>query len=315
MSKRMRFWFGLISILVLLSIAAGPTCPPPPDAELIVNCEEGTVSGEAWGRAMFQDIWIVYSDGSTYFWYFDEPVSEIPDPLPQYEYGKCIEYADAYAVHPSFEGGRKLIVAEDFDCGCKEPRTGRKSLSCPKCESPKWEDIPDGEVASLQYSVGECVVNLEKWCLEVDTWVRFVGHNQSFKIFYLGVTYTPEARVGADGDTWYSLDIDLVGYNHDYVWLNADAPDITSLIGFDDAWRLPRELLDYGRNEYVVCSMAPSYADTDEAGMAYMHAGHVVSDWAKFLLQEGYFADEQYRGDVALAWANELYEVGSLPLP
>jgi len=313
MSKRSRFWLGLVSLLVMCAMVTPAFACRPPGGEVIVDCEENTVSGEAWGRAMFQDIWVVFSDGSDYYEYFMEPVSDFSIDLSKYD--KCITYADAYIVHPQFPDGRLLIVAEDFDCGCKEPEPKHKTLSCPVCESPKWEEILDGEVASLQYSRGECVVNLAKWCLEVDTWVRFVGHNQSFKIFYLGVTYTPEARVGADGHTWYNLDINMVGYNHDYIWLNADAPDIASLIGFEDAWRLPRELLDYGNNEYVVCSMAPSYADTDEAGMAYMRPGHVVSDWAKFLLMEGYFEGEQYRGDAALAWANELSEAGSLALP
>ena len=306
MSGKIRFTFSLITAVILLAIPLSALACPPPGAEVVVDCEEMTVSGEAWGRAMFQDIWVVYSDGSDYYEYFMEPVSGFS--LDLSKYGKCIVYADAYIVHPQFPDGRLLIVAEEFDCGCDK---GRESLICPTCESPKWEDIPDGEVGSLQYSVDECTVDLLNMCLEVDTWVRFVGHNQSFKIYYRGVTYTPEARTGADGDTWYSLDTDLVWYNHDYVWLNADAPDITTLMGFDDAWRLPRELLGYkDANEFVVCSMAPSYADTDEAGIAYMHAGHVVMDWVKFLDMEGYAS-----GDEAIAWANALYEAGSLALP
>ena len=61
-------------------------------------------------------------------------------------------------------------------------------------------------------------------------------------------------------------------------------------------------------------SIFPSWADTrlvDGQGYALWLPGHNTSDWAQFLLDNGFFPDEQFRGTAALKWAAELRENGS----
>jgi hypothetical protein len=221
--------------------------------------------------------------------------------------GKTYDYKaiadDGYVIVGNTEG--QIVVPS-----CNKHKA---PPTCPQCESPKWEVIPEGKVGILVYSVGECSVCQNTQTLLVDTHARLEGNGQDFKAYYRGKTYHLTSYTGADGHMWYSIDIDFVGYNHDLVLLKPDAPDITSLIDFKEEWRLPRDLID--GQKFVVCSMAPSYADTTADGMAVWHPGHVVADWVTFLMNEGYFPSTRDGAKQAYDWVNQLRVEGKLALP
>lgn len=190
--------------------------------------------------------------------------------------------------------------------------TGLEEPTCPECGAPIWEAVPEGEVTSVQYSIGECYV--EDWCVKLDTiMIRIVGNERDFGIYYRGVTLEPKAKEGADGNTYYRLEFEIVGNDFNYVFLNDDVEITGSLVppeGRED-WRLPRDIL----NQYISCSVAPNYSSTDADGTVTREDGQVSSDYVDWLLDESYF-EQTYAGAAeAEAWAAVLWENGTNVLP
>ena len=71
-------------------------------------------------------------------------------------------------------------------------------------------------------------------------------------------------------------------------------------------------------HKYSACSIFPSWCDTrleDGVQYALYLPGHTVSDWALFLLNNGFFPDVEKRGTAALEWADALRIEGKLELP
>lgn len=67
-------------------------------------------------------------------------------------------------------------------------------------------------------------------------------------------------------------------------------------------------------HKYSACSIFPSWCDTrlgeDGLGYALWLPGHNTSDWVQWILENGFFPDEEKRGNAAIAWANALRENG-----
>jgi hypothetical protein len=105
---------------------------------------------------------------------------------------------------------------------------------------------------------------------------------------------------GDDGITYYVLDINDHTANNSIIW----GPN-----GKGDRYR------DHAAvNKYSACSVAPGYYDAPN-GVAIWKPGHTVMDWVKFLLTNGYFANEEHPGNLAIGWANKLRLEGTLALP
>jgi hypothetical protein len=101
-------------------------------------------------------------------------------------------------------------------------------------------------------------------------------------------------RKGADGITYGSLYYEYKDPNF-------------RIIGEDNEplWKTLK------MDPYFACQVATSYADTDEAGIAYYNPGATENEWALWLVEQGYF--KTY--DEARVWTNELRVKGSLALP
>lgn len=177
--------------------------------------------------------------------------------------------------------------------------------SCPTCGPPVWEEAGDG-MAMVWYSrtpCEVCKVGGHNWGYEIvmESMVR-AWSSIPFSFEYpAGVLHEAEEVTGADGETYYVLEVDGHTADNALLW----GPD-----GVGDRFR------DHGPvTKYNACSVAPGYQDTTADGLAMYLGGHNVSDWATFLVNEGYFEDTQDGWNAALEWADDLREAGELALP
>jgi hypothetical protein len=299
--KKKAFQTVALLVIFVMITAAGPACRPKPDIEMSAcnipgtNVFEMTIANEGEGSGNVHLWWFNYhGPGHMYLGYFNP--------------GDYITFTGVPpGVYWTSYGG--LIVLDEEVSTCP---TGLQPPTCPDCGPPLWEAVPEGEVTSVQYSIGECYV--EDWCVKLDTiMIRVVGNERDFGIYYRGETLEPEMGVGANGNAYYVVEFEIVGNDFSYTFLN-DGVEITgSLVppeGRED-WRLPRDIL----NQYISCSVAPNYSSTDADGVAYRLDGQVSSDWVTFLLDEGYF-EQTYAGAAeAEAWVAVLWEEGQNVLP
>jgi hypothetical protein len=191
------------------------------------------------------------------------------------------------------------------NCG----REGGTCCECPTCGPPIQETM--GESMGIAwYSDVPCT---EETCL---TW--WSEHNPIVKIWtriknfvqHEGELIEVEEIVDANGEICY---VDFFHDGNDIGDFILWGPD-----GIGDRVRNYFPASDPEPHKYSSCSIFPSWCDTrleDGVQYALYLPGHTVSDWALFLLNNGFFLDEEMRGTAALEWADQLREEGQLILP
>jgi hypothetical protein len=292
----------LALVLTVSAFAADDVKPPsggqtPPSAELAIS-EDGLSVTFTGSHVKFTDLYVEYCDGTWELIPFERPIR----PPYTWESEKPVTYADSLVWFYGDED-LTLVKADPRPCpgGVERPR-------CPTCGRPVWESTrgedgrgPEG-LAMVWFGVTPCQVCQVggDFFLEFDR--RFRAWSTIDFSFEgpAGVLHEAEEVIGQDGVTYYVLEGDAHLADTAIIW----GPG-----GIGDRFR------DHGPvYKYSACGVAPGYYDAPN-GTAIWKPGHSVSDWAQFLLNNGFFEDEQYRGDAALAWANQLRTEGQLALP
>ena len=200
--------------------------------------------------------------------------------------------------------GQETLVSNKADlwiANCDQPRKSSKP-TCPTCGPPVWENAHDG-MAMVWFSDTPCEVCKDdsgEWELKLHRLVRFWSEIPFVLEYPADVFYEPETVNGADGSTYYVLQLE---------GNIADKVNIWGEDGHGDRFR------DHGEvYKYSACSVAPGYYDAPN-GVAQWKPGHNTSDWVTFLLNEEYYPRTYEGARDAYAWANELRKEGSLSLP
>lgn len=173
--------------------------------------------------------------------------------------------------------------------------------SCPTCGAPVWERAYDG-MAMVWFSDTPCEICRDggEWVIKLHRLVRFWSETPFVLEYPADVFYEPDVVSGADGSTYYVLQ------------LEADIADKVIIWDEDGHGNRFRDHGDVFK--YSACSVAPGYYDAPD-GVAQWKPGHTTSDWVTFLLNEGYFPRTYEGARDAYTWANELRNEGSLALP
>jgi hypothetical protein len=182
---------------------------------------------------------------------------------------------------------------------------------CPTCGPPIQETM--GESMGIAwYSEVPCT---EETC---EMW--YDNHNPIVKVWTRIKTFVEH---GFGGEL---IEVEeIVDANGDicYVEFFYDGPVIGDFIlwgsgGIGDRIRDYFPTTDPNPHKYSACSIFPSWCDTrleDGTQYALWLPGHTVSDWALFLLNNGFFPDIEKRGTASLEWAEKLKTEGKLELP
>jgi len=184
---------------------------------------------------------------------------------------------------------------EDLWGSCDQP--GREIPRCPECGAPVWEQSYDG-MALVWFSPTPCVIDWEKWCIELTETVR-AWSQYMFYVEIHGELLAAGEAIGADGNTWYVLEFDPG--DGDFILWGAD--------GKDDRFR------NYGPvYKYSACSVAPGWQDTTAEGFLIVRNGMNRSDIFEFLIREddAFFVGEEHRGTLAIEWVNSHLPEGPL---
>ncbi len=219
------------------------------------------------------------------------------DKLDLYTYQVILVIPDVTALWSNYE-----YLWED----CTE---GGTCCECPTCGPPIQETM--GESMGIAwYSLVPCT---EETC-----WTWFDEHNPIVKIWtriknfvqHEGELIEVEEIVDANGEICY---VDFFYDGKDIGDFILWGPD-----GKGDRIRDHFPASDPQPHKYSACSIFPSWCDTrleDGVQYALYLPGHNVSDWALFLLNNGFFPDVEKRGTAALEWADNLRIEGKLELP
>jgi hypothetical protein len=192
-----------------------------------------------------------------------------------------------------------------FDLDKCKPRNQPR---CPTCGAPIRET--DGESMGIAwFSDKPCDPrNPRCWYDYRDTvggWVKLWTRIESF-FTRKGETTPLTEVVAANGVTYYEYFFRDPHSEGDFILWGPD--------GYGDRFRDHVPDSERALHKYSACSIFPSWADTrlvDGQGYALWLPGHNVSDWAQFLLDNGFFPDEEHRGTAALAWAADLRTNGN----
>ncbi len=197
-----------------------------------------------------------------------------------------------------------LIRAEthgDHVCD-EEPSDGMPV--CPNCPSNRVDenDHPVTDVKVVNVAVDQCRVIWDpikkKWCLNLDSndthVLRAWRQGAAFNLQVPGEAWIAETFTGADGKEYSTLR-KVAPSRWDFIYWDGEDPGVKRLR--DDH----TEVHEY----WGPCSITVSYHDTeliDGVAYGYWWEGHNTWEWAKFLMEEGYF--DNWAG--AEAWAKQL---------
>jgi len=217
--------------------------------------------------------------------------------LPPGHYEWLAVAAEGYEIKGPSEG--------EFDVATCKPEC--PTCQCPTCGAPIQETM--GESMGIAwFSDTPCTS---------ETCPLFAGqdHNPWVKLWTAipssyteeGVTTPLVTVTTANGEACqvaFFRDGDTIG---DFILWGPD--------GFGDRFRDNVPNSERALHKYSACSIFPSWCDTrlgeDGLGYALWLPGHNTSDWAQFLLNNGFFPDEEFRGTAALEWAADLRENGN----
>jgi len=219
-----------------------------------------------------------------------------------------LELLDGHYEWTAEAGEGSEMEGEDsgaFDLNRCEPR---EQPRCPTCGAPIKETAGES-MAIAWFSDKPCDPNSPLcWYDYRDTvggWVKLWTQIES-SVTRKGTTTELTEILAANSETWYLRFFRDPHSEGDFILWGPG--------GYGDRFRDHVPNSERALHKYSACSIFPSWADTrlvDGQGYALWLPGHNTSDWAQFLLDNGFFPDEQFRGTAALKWAAELRENGN----
>ncbi len=211
-----------------------------------------------------------------------------------------LELFDGHYEWTAKAGEGSELEGEDsgeFDLSECEPPD---PLKCPICGAPIRETKGESMGIAWFSDVPCDPENPCNWYKTLNPWVKLWTSIESF-FTQSGATTPLQEVVTANGDVCYvSFFRDPKGEGDFILW----GPD-----GYGDRFRDHVPDSERALHKYSACSIFPSWCDTrlvDGVGYAMWLPGHTVSDWAQFLLDNGFFPDEEHRGTASLEWAYAL---------